>query len=255
MSQSRTMRQGIHGGNGRFRSLEPPAPPLPATVPVNSGIVPGHNAPVVRRAFTYLAGAFPSAKVDEEYWAVLFIELADVSDAALMQAVRDYIRTNDNAYRMPTVGELLRLSARAQSIIDQDEKRNWAERRDEEQTEYVTNVRAGIAQVLRAVPKEDVEEVERRMTAAYQTAATYMQAEMIIWTYLLDTGDYEPPALYSPTTEVAAQFHMSQEAFDAQQVNGPRPEDPLAELTAAFPGKFRVRYPQNLAYLLDPDRA
>jgi hypothetical protein len=250
MSQSRTMRQGVHGGNGRFRSLEPPAPPLPVTVPANSGIVPGHNAPVVRKAFTYLAGAYPSARVDEEYWAVLFIELAEVSDAALMQAVRDYIRTNDNAYRMPTVGELLRLSARAQSIIDQDERRNWDERRDE----YVTNIQAGIAQVLRSVPQEDVEEVKRRMTAAYQAAATYMQAEMIIWTHLLDTADFEPPALYSPTTEVAAQFHMGQEAFNAQQVNEPRPEDPVATLTAAFPGKFRVRYPKNLAYLLDPDR-
>lgn len=250
MSQTRTtFRQGSNG-HGRL-----PAPPARAAA--NSGIIPAQydNDPLqfIRAPFAFLAGALPSGRCDENYWKVLTTELADVGDAALMTAVRQYVRTNDNAYRMPTVAELLRLSELAQEEMDADTSAMQDIDRDEAQGDYYDTVRAGIQRVIKAVPQEDVAEVQRRIVAAYAAASSLTQAHMFIYTHLLDTM-VDLPATYSPTLEIALRFMLTAEEFAGQQGNGPRPEDPVAALTAAFPGKFRVRYPENLAHLLDPDR-
>lgn len=254
MNQARTtFRQGSNG-NGRL-----PATParVPSAQPANSGIIPAQydSDPLqfIREPFAFLAGALPSGRCDENYWKVLTTELADVGDAALMKAVRTYIRTNDNAYRMPTVAELLRLSELAQEELDADATAMQTVDREEAQSEYYDGVRADIQRVLKAVPQEDIEEVQRRVTAAYAVSSSLTQAHMFIYTHLLDTM-VELPANYSPTLEIAFRFMLTAEEFTAQQTNAPLPADPATELTAEFPGKFRVRYPQNLAHLLDPDR-
>lgn len=244
-----TFRQG---GNGRGRAQAPSTALQPAAQSANSGIVPAYpSAPVVREPFAFLAGALPSGKCDENYWAVLTIELAGVSDAALMAAIRQYVRTNDNAYRMPTIAELLRLSEIAQADLNADTAAARDADLEEAQGDYCDVVRAGIQKVLKTVPQEDIDEVQRRITAAYRATSSLREAHMIIYTHLLDTM-VELPATYSPTLEIALRFLLTAEEYTPEE--GPRPADPEASLRATFPTKFRVRYSRNLAHLLDPDR-
>ena len=215
---------------------------------------------VVRPSFVFLAGALPSARVDEEYWAVLATELADIPEPILQAAVRQYVRSNENAYRMPTVAELLKLSSRLAEEQNREEKWASAAARAEAQEAEYNELMAGLKAVLDSVPQEDWIEVQRRMTAAYETAADWTQASRAIVMCLLDMADAPDIGWYCPTELVALRLWLDYETYE--QAYGKPYGSPTAalnteladRLAAAFPGRFRVRYQNRLAHLLDPDR-
>ena len=228
---------------------------------VNQGSFPtSQPATTVRPSFIFLAGAFPSARVDEEYWAVLATELVDIPEPVLQAAVRQYVRSNDNAYRMPTVAELLKSSNRLMEERSREEKWEAAGKQAEAQEAEYNELQAGLKTVLDSVPKEDWLEVQRRMTAAYETADDWIQAGRAIVMCLLDMSDAPDIGWYCPTELAAQRLWLDYETY-AEAYGKPigNPAAPLdaelaTRLAAAFPGRFRVRYWSNLRHLLDPDR-
>ena len=139
--------------------------------PHNSGNVSDFvGVPAARPAFKYLASAYPAAKVDPEgdYWVTLSMELADVAELVLKTAVQEYIRTNENAYRLPTVAELLKLCRKHAEHLKAEVQ---AEREVAQQREYEAQ-QEELRRVTRSVPQADRDEIAARIVDAQELRDT-----------------------------------------------------------------------------------
>lgn len=220
-----------------------------------SGSLPAFfmDDPGVRPVFAYLAGAFPSAKADIKYWAVLTLELAEVPEPVLMAAVKEYIRTAEYA-RMPTVGELLKLCRKHRHEYDVDQQATQQVERDAAQQREYDDLQAGLRRVTQSVPATDREEIAARIQAAYEATDDWVTADRLIYTYLLDT-DGPRVGWYSPTALIAV--GMTTKARAGRPTGDPSlplPEALVDQMMDAYPGRFKARYDLRFEPLLNPDR-
>lgn len=210
----------------------------------------------IRPAFTYLASAYPAAKVDDKgrYWALLHIEFSEVPEPVLKAAVKEYVHTNDNAYRLPTVAELLKLSRKYQAEYDVEQKAERQVGKDAAQQQVWEAHQNDLRRVTQTVPQEDREEIAARIAAAFEATDDWLTAARLIYSHLLDT-DGPHIGWYSPTVLIADGIVRKLRAGrPTGDPSSPLPEALVAELAGQYPGRFKARYSPRVEPLLDPDR-